>query len=106
MKPWILALVIGGLVFLSVVSWHPFRRTSLVHPIVYRAQINCFHEALRSFHRDVDRYPTDKEGLAALVRPSGIPGWKGPYLTSEIPTTPMGNPYRYRFEPHGYPIID
>ncbi len=62
-----------------------------------KAQVELFGTALDSFRLDTGRYPTTSEGLEALrTRPSGIEGWKGPYLPKEVPLDPWGNPYHYR----------
>ena len=49
------------------------------------------------FKLDVGRYPTDAEGLRALVeRPSTAPGWTGPYLKKGLPADPWGAAYLYK----------
>ena len=59
------------------------------------ADISCCAAALKDFRRDVGRYPTAAEGLAALlVPPASARGWRGPYLR-RIPLDPWGNPYVY-----------
>jgi general secretion pathway protein G len=47
---------------------------------------------------DVQRYPTQQEGLQALVEaPPSAPGWNGPYLRQKkAPNDPWGRPYVYR----------
>src|SRR3954467_2887783 len=48
---------------------------------VARAQIDALDKALDQFRLDVGRYPTNEEGLQALVTvPTGEPRWAGPYL--------------------------
>ncbi|WP_035656336.1 type II secretion system major pseudopilin GspG [Bradyrhizobium sp. STM 3809] len=63
-----------------------------------RIQIQSFSSALDLFYLDTGRYPTNSEGLAALVRPaSTIPGWAGPYLKGgNVPSDPWSHPYVYR----------
>jgi general secretion pathway protein G len=62
-----------------------------------RAQIANFDKALEAFRIDMGRYPTDSEGLKALVTsPGGDPRWRGPYMKDEIPNDPWGTPYAYR----------
>ena len=64
---------------------------------VAKAQIDSFEKALDQFRLDNRRYPTPEEGLAALVeKPSGAPGWGGPYLKKGVPADPWGHPYVYR----------
>jgi general secretion pathway protein G len=56
--------------------------------------------ALVPYRLDVGNYPSNEEGLNALVKaPAGKENkWKGPYLEArEVPADPWGNPYKYRF---------
>jgi general secretion pathway protein G len=64
-----------------------------------RIQIQSFSSALDLFYLDAGRYPTNSEGLTALVRPvSGIAAWNGPYLKGgNVPNDPWGHPYIYKF---------
>ncbi len=60
-------------------------------------QIANFENALDTFRLDVGRYPTNNEGLQALIaNPGSLTGWNGPYLKgSSLPADPWGNPYHY-----------
>ena len=59
-------------------------------------QIADLDKALEIFKLDVGRYPSNAEGLQALVgKPASAGGWNGPYLKGGLPTGPWGNPYRY-----------
>jgi len=59
-------------------------------------QIADLDKALDLFKLDVGRYPTNLEGLQALVAPPPTAsGWNGPYLKGSLPSDPWGNPYRY-----------
>ena len=59
-------------------------------------QIADLDKALELFKLDVGRYPSNAEGLQALVtRPSSANGWNGPYLKGGLPTDPWGHAYRY-----------
>jgi len=63
-----------------------------------RAQIDAFDKALQAFRIDVGRYPTNAEGLNALVSaPGNEPRWRGPYLRDMVPLDPWSVPYRYTF---------
>lgn len=55
--------------------------------------------ALDLFEQDVGRYPTDDEGLEALVVNPGINGWKGPYLKGGLKLDPWGTAYEYTQDP-------
>jgi general secretion pathway protein G len=63
-----------------------------------KLQIESFSSALDLLYLDAGRYPTDSEGLDALVqRPSNVAIWNGPYLKGgRVPTDPWGHAYQYR----------
>lgn len=64
---------------------------------VAKAQIEAFGKALDTYRIDMGRYPVSEQGLEALVRqPDNNSKWRGPYLKSDIPLDPWGNPYRYQ----------
>ena len=54
--------------------------------------------ALDNFELDTGRYPSDEEGLAALMQNPGVQGWDGPYLKTELRPDPWGNEYVYRLD--------
>lgn len=60
-------------------------------------QIADIDKALEIYKLDVGRYPSNEEGLAALMkRPGSAAGWNGPYLKGEaLPTDPWGHAFRY-----------
>jgi len=39
--------------------------------------------ALEIFRSDTGRYPDAEEGLTAIVKDPGIPGWSGPYVRDQ-----------------------
>ena len=60
-------------------------------------QINEIEQSLDLFKLDVGRYPSDAEGLRALVeRPATAQGWTAPYLKKGLPADPWGAPYQYK----------
>ncbi|HEV8262436.1 MAG TPA: type II secretion system major pseudopilin GspG [Burkholderiales bacterium] len=64
-----------------------------------KLQIEKLGSILDLYRLEVGHYPTDQEGMRALVEPpAGSERWNGPYLKNrEALTDPWGNPYRYRF---------
>ena len=65
---------------------------------VAKSQIDALAKSLDTFRLDVGRYPTNEEGLAALmVKPDAALGWNGPYLKSAIPLDPWKHAYQYAF---------
>jgi len=63
--------------------------------------------ALDRFKLDVSRYPTDEEGLMALVRkPGDITGWNGPYLDgSYMPKDAWNHDFIYDVDSSGKAVI-
>ena len=63
-----------------------------------KIQIESLSAAVDLYYLDNGHYPAASDGLDALVRrPSGDPGWNGPYLkTSVTPNDPWGHPYVYK----------
>jgi general secretion pathway protein G len=51
--------------------------------------------SLNLFRLDAGRFPTQQEGLQALIKaPASVPDWNGPYLPDEAAITdPWGKPY-------------
>ncbi len=60
-------------------------------------QIKDLEQAAELFKLDVGRFPTNDEGLEALIeRPGSAQGWNGPYLKKGgVPKDPWGNAYHY-----------
>ena len=77
-----------------------FDRKSKAKQKKARTQIAMLMTAMGVFRRDVGRYPTQQEGLTALVTNPGsgpeLDKWDGPYLKKAVPNDPWGNPYHYR----------
>lgn len=62
-----------------------------------QTQIHMLSTALELFYLDIGRYPTEEEGLKALVqKPGNLPDWGGPYLEKEVPKDPWGHDYGYK----------
>lgn len=61
-------------------------------------QIRHFDNALELYRLEVGRYPSDSDGLEALVQaPADADRWNGPYIKGkELPEDPWGNPFQYR----------
>ncbi len=77
------------------------------------SKITKAHQNLRSiegalsiYRDDLLRYPSNEEGLRALVESSNHdPRWKGPYIQADILVDPWGIPYYYELTDHQYLII-
>ena len=64
---------------------------------VARAQIDSLEKALDQYRLDNRVYPTNEQGLDALVtKPAEALAWNGPYLKKAVPNDPWGRAYLYR----------
>ncbi|MDD5326257.1 MAG: type II secretion system major pseudopilin GspG [Phycisphaerae bacterium] len=67
-----------------------------------KANLKVLHSAVNQFKMDTGRFPTEEEGLMALVeQPSDVIRYEpGGYLeTTEIPTDGWGNDFIYEISP-------
>ncbi|MFQ5352868.1 MAG: type II secretion system major pseudopilin GspG [Candidatus Binatia bacterium] len=96
----LLVMVILGMLA-ALVGPNLIRQGAKARAKTARVQIANLGTALDTFALDVGRYPTNQEGLQALIeRPSGLKMWDGPYLPKAVPPDPWGNEYQYS-EPSG-----
>ena len=62
-----------------------------------KAQIEMLMASLDAYRLDVGSYPSQQEGLEALVRNPGHDEWSGPYLAKgSVPEDPWKRPYIYQ----------
>lgn len=63
-----------------------------------KLQIEDLVATLDLYRLETGRYPTNQEGLEALVtKPGNVSNWNGPYLKkSDVPKDPWGNEYQFR----------
>ena len=68
-----------------------------------RIEVNRLVTDLEFFRVDVGRFPSEAEGLSALLsQPADAPGWSGPYLPKQSQTLdPWGNAYLYDLSDDG-----
>src|SRR5688500_15875924 len=58
-----------------------------------KTDISNLETALDAFQIDTGRFPSDDEGLGALVQaPANAKDWRGPYIKRGVPTDPWGQP--------------
>lgn len=90
-------LVIVGLLALAV-GPRLFGDVTLEEIATAKGQVTTLGKALEQFHQDMGRFPSDHEGLGALVvQPSGEANWRGPYIKEELLTDPWGIAYQYHY---------
>jgi general secretion pathway protein G len=60
-------------------------------------QMQNIKASLQLFYLDAGRYPTEAEGLQALIAaPQGVSNWTGPYIDKVDMLDPWSRPYLYR----------
>ncbi len=88
-----------------------------ITPLVYReiqqareeatlSELNAIRNGLRDFFADTGRFPSEIEGLSALVTDPGVTGWEGPYVggnqgdpATEVTTDSFDQNYSYDLAP-------
>ncbi len=95
----LVVLIILGIVAAIFAGPQVFQFLGTAKSEAAKIQVERIGAALDLYRLQVGRYPTDDEGLLALVeRPTGISTWNGPYLKStEAITDPWGRMYSYRY---------
>jgi type II secretion system protein G len=62
-----------------------------------KTDLATLRKEIDEFRMDCGRYPTNAEGLGALIaKPANAKGWHGPYLTGTALTDPWGREYIYQ----------
>jgi type II secretion system protein G len=100
-----LAVVVAGSIALNTINRgrREAQRTMAREQAAHR-ELNALAEALDRFRADVERYPTNEEGLRCLARkPAAFEAngagrssyWFGPYLENVPEVDPWGNDYVY-----------
>jgi general secretion pathway protein G len=96
--------ILAGIVAINVVG-----RIDKARVISTKASLKLLHSAVIQFKFDTGRYPTEDEGLRALVeQPTDVTGWnQGGYLeTTDIPKDGWGNDFVYKLYPEsGKPFV-
>ena len=95
----LVAVAIVGLL-IGVVGPAAMRQLQSSRVTTAEAQIVQLRSALDIFLIETGRYPTEQEGLSALVdNASNVPGWNGPYLRDgNLPVDPWGGAFIYTLE--------
>jgi len=101
-------LIILGLLF-AVVVGNFVGHTDKARVITTRASLKSLQSLVNQFKMDTGRFPTEDEGLQALiVQPTDVTSWPpGGYLdTTKIPTDGWGNEFIYELLPEsGKPFV-
>lgn len=92
-------VVLGILTFLAlIVAPQVIQYLGKAKTDTARIEIESISSALDLYRLDVGSYPSEQEGLDALVHaPAGAEHWNGPYLRKpEAINDPWNRPYIYR----------
>lgn len=73
-------------------------------------ELDTLNQALMDFYEDTGRFPSEGEGLAALLADPGVAGWQGPYVSAdgsdpvqELNTDSFNEAYVYDLDPSTNP---
>jgi general secretion pathway protein G len=93
----LVVLVILGLVAAVVAGPQIFKYLGAAKSEAAKVQIERIAGALDLYRLEVGRYPSEEEGLAALIEePAGATTWNGPYLKKkESLVDPWARPFNY-----------
>ena len=94
----LVVLVILGLLAAVVAGPQIFKYLGTAKSEAAKVQVQQISSALDLYRLEIGRYPTDEEGLTALVQaPSGLAKWNGPYLKKkEAIVDPWGRQFLYK----------
>ncbi len=90
-----IVMVILGLLA-SLVGPAMFKKLGTAKQKTAKTQIEMLMASLDSYRLDIGHYPSQNEGLEALVVNPGDEKWDGSYLAKGLPPDPWGNPYHYQ----------
>lgn len=106
----LVVVIIGMLITVAVVRLGG--QTEKARLVTAKHQIDAYKTALGLYDLDNGGFPTQEQGLNALIAQAGgtLPNWKGPYLDPPlIRPDPWGHPYIYRYPgqkiPSGYDLF-
>ncbi len=97
---WVFVLLAVPLLCLIVLTCYPFDTTNRARVVTTEYTLKELHFAVNTFRSDTGRYPTEKEGIKALVeKPDQADGWTGYLETTEVPRDAWKNPFIYKLNP-------
>lgn len=101
-------LIILGLLF-GLVAKRVTNQIDKARKTTTKANLKALHSAVNQFKMDTGRFPTEEEGLMALIeQPSDVKNWEsGGYLEStELPKDAWGQEFIYLLNPEsGKPFV-
>ena len=105
----LMAVIIILGVLAAIVARNFTGQTDKARVVTTKANLKLLHDAVNSFRYDTGRYPTEDEGLSALIeQPSDAEGWmQGGYLQStNLPKDGWSRDFDYILNPEsGKPFV-
>jgi general secretion pathway protein G len=94
----LVVLVILGLLAAVVAGPQIFKYLGTAKSEAAKVQVQQISSALDLYRLEVGRYPTQEEGVVALIEaPAGLTKWNGPYLKKkEAIVDPWGRQFLYK----------
>ncbi len=93
----LVVLIVVGALLLGRVARETGKPSRTRREFVAMGELEAIRIGLELFKHDCGRYPTEEEGLNALVRDPGVDGWAGHYVIIMKPD-PWQKKYRYSVE--------
>jgi general secretion pathway protein G len=95
----VVLVILGGLMGVLLVVLRDDKASRAKAEVELKVMYSKIQFALFEFKNKFGRYPTEEEGLQALVtQPPGLEGWSGPYLDKRYLLDPWKNPFKYKVE--------
>jgi len=103
----VIAVIVVIYILLFILSSYEEKRKEEKYSrvIVTKANLKVLHSSVNQFKMDTGRFPTEDEGVMALIeQPTNVPNWEpGGYLeTTELPLDGWGNEFVYKLSPDSY----
>ena len=102
-----LAVIVGSIVLLAgLLVAHGFLRIERkAHVESTRATLSAVQQMIALYRADCQMYPSERQGLEALVRNPSVLGWDGPYLRGGVPLDSWSRQLHYRLL-DGKPLVE
>ncbi|MCE9613432.1 MAG: type II secretion system protein GspG [Lentisphaerae bacterium] len=100
----LLVMTFLGALLITRARQTPAPAPAITLPQRAQAELNVLRAALEQFQQQCGRYPTEREGLTALISNPDLAGWRGPYV-SLVRADPWRSPYRYATASNGASLV-
>lgn len=103
----IMAVVLILALLMGIAAKNFIGMTDKARVTTTKATLKQLHQAVNMFKLDTGRYPTEEEGLRALIeQPSDVTGWTGYLETTDVPKDAWKNDLVYILNPEsGKPFV-